>query len=225
MSKKQPPLLNVDRVSKLFTSGRTQALNDISFKAHQGEFLSIYGPSGSGKTTLLYIIAGLIRPSKGEVFIRGKSLSAIPNLPCMRRKTIGFIFQDFYLYPSFTVLENVLLPNVNQFTLAKKWVIKAETLLHQLGIHRKARQNINELSCGERQRVCIARALLNDPALILADEPTGSLDSENSINVLEILQKINEQRNTTILMVTHDTSVSKYAHRNIEIIDGKIRNP
>lgn len=224
MNNSKHPLLNVSHISKLFTSGRTQALYNISFDVNRGDFLSIRGPSGSGKTTLLYIIAGLIKPSKGDVSIQGKTLASIRDLSRMRRENIGFIFQDFYLYPGLTVLENVLLPVANRYVTPKKWVIKGETLLSYLGIHRKAGQNINELSCGERQRVCIARALLNDPPIILADEPTGSLDSKNSTNILEILQKVNRQRTTTVLMVTHDDNVSRYATRKIEIIDGKISN-
>ncbi len=218
------PVLNVSRISKLFTSGNTQALHAISFEVNRGDFLSIRGPSGSGKTTLLYIIAGLIQPSKGEVYIQGNALSRIPNRARMRREHIGFVFQDFYLYPGLTVLENILLPVANRYFAQKKWITKAETLLSYLGMNRKSGRNINQLSCGERQRVCIARALLNDPPIILADEPTGSLDSKNSTNILEILQKVNRQRATTILMVTHDDNVSKYATRKIKIIDGKLSN-
>ena len=209
---------------KFYPQTQTSALRGVSLTITKGEFVGIKGPSGSGKSTLLYLLAGLLTPTAGEIYFQEKSLKNIKNKALYRRKNIGFVFQDFYLYPRFTVLENILLPFLNRFIVPALTIKKAETQLDYLGIFRKKDLPVEVLSAGERQRVCLARALLYEPKCILADEPTGNLDTENAKNILGLLQKINNEHKTTILLVTHDEKISHYAHRLIHIIDGNLEN-
>ena len=208
---------------KFYPQTQTSALHDVSVTIMKGEFVGIKGPSGSGKSTLLYHLAGLITPTSGEIYFYDKPFSSIKNMAGYRRENLGFIFQDFYLYPHFTVMENILLPFMRQLIIPSALVKKAETHLEYLLMGGKRNMPVEVLSAGERQRVCIARALLHDPQCILADEPTGNLDSTNARNILDLLQKINKDHGTTILMVTHDDQVSHYAHRLVHIVDGKLK--
>jgi ABC-type lipoprotein export system ATPase subunit len=217
-------LFRAVNVEKYYPSTKTHALRDASLTIEKGEFVGIKGPSGSGKSTLLYILGGLIIPTAGTVHFQGKLLSRIRNKAHYRRENIGFVFQDFYLYPGFTVLENVLFPCLYRGIVAARTRKKAETLLNQLHMGQKRDRPAQVLSAGERQRACIARALLNDPACILADEPTGNLDSANGQAILEMFKKINAEHKTTIILVTHEERVCHYAHRLIHIIDGKVEN-
>ncbi|MFH1692605.1 MAG: ABC transporter ATP-binding protein [Candidatus Omnitrophota bacterium] len=210
---------------KFYPQTKTFALKDISLTVEKGEFVGIRGPSGSGKSTLLYSLAGLLSPSAGDIYFCEKSLAKISNKALYRRQNIGFVFQDFYLYPRFTVLENMLFPCLYRFIVPSATVRKAAMLLEYLGIHEKQDVSVELLSAGERQRACIARALLFEPQCILADEPTGNLDTENANNILGLLQKINKEHETTILMVTHDEKVSHYAHRSVTIVDGELQKP
>lgn len=211
-------------VRKYYHLTRSHALRDISLTVERGEFVGIKGPSGSGKSTLLYVLAGLITPTAGSVYFQGKLLTRIRDKVSYRRRNIGFVFQDFYLYPGFTVLENVLFPCLYRGFVATSTRKKAEALLNQLHIGYKRDTPVEVLSAGERQRACIARALLNDPQVILADEPTGNLDSHNGQVILEMLKKINTERQTTVILVTHEERVSSYAHRLIRIIDGRVEH-
>jgi putative ABC transport system ATP-binding protein len=222
VSDKKDIILEMRAVSKSFVETKTQALESVTLSITAGEFVVIRGSSGSGKSTILNMLAGLIPPTSGEVFFRGNPLSKIRDKSRFRRDNIGFIFQDFYLYPGFTVLENVVLPISNKLFISKEWISKAKGLLDYLSIGEKSKQNVNTLSSGERQRVCIARALLNDPELILADEPTGCLDSKNADNLLLLLKDIHKNRSTTIVMVTHDDHVAEYSDRQVKIMDGKL---
>jgi len=223
VSEQKEILLEMRSASKLFPSINTQALKDVTLSIGAGEFVVIRGTSGSGKTTILNMLAGLIKPTSGEVLFKGKPLSTIKDKSLFRWNNIGFIFQDFYLYPGFTVLENVVLPVSNKLFVNKKWASKAQELLDYLAIGNKGKQNVNTLSAGERQRVCIARALLNEPKLILADEPTGCLDSKNTENMLLLLKDIHKNKSTTIVMVTHDDYVAGYSQRQLNLVDGKIQ--
>jgi len=216
------PIARTVKLTKVFPQSNVKALDNVNLTVAGGEFVCIKGASGSGKSTLLNTLAGLIDPTDGQVWIKGRALQDIQNKALFRRQNIGFIFQDFYLYPDFTVLENVLLPFTHSFALDRHLSEKAGHILSDIGMGGKLRQNVNTLSTGERQRTCIARAILHDPALILADEPTGNLDSKNAVLILEILKKINTERQATILMVTHDEQVMHYAGRFIEIVDGKV---
>jgi ABC-type lipoprotein export system ATPase subunit len=207
---------------KFYPQTQTFALCDVSLTIAKGEFVGIKGPSGSGKSTLLYLLAGLLAPTAGEIYFQEKPLGSVKNKAIYRRKNIGFVFQDFYLYPRFTVLENMLFPCLHQFIVPVSTIKKAELQLGYVHMRDKKDVPVELLSAGERQRVCLARALLYEPQCILADEPTGNLDSENAKNILGLLQKINNEQGTTVLLVTHDEMVSHYAHRLVHIIDGRL---
>ena len=207
-------------LSKFYPNSKTNALRQAQVSIAGGEFVSITGPSGSGKTTFLNIIAGLIEPTQGEIFFRDLPYAEIKNKSLFRRKNIGFIFQDFYLYPGFTALENILIGRAHSLFTPRSWRTKAKELLSYLNMAAKAADNVNTLSTGERQRICIARALMHEPCIILADEPTGSLDTQNSKLITDILKAINAENGTTIIIATHDQHVAAYAHRNITIEDG-----
>lgn len=208
-------------VGKYYPLTKSHALRDVSLNVEKGEFVGIKGPSGSGKSTLLYCFAGLLTPTSGTIYFQEKPLTRIRDKVGYRRRNIGFVFQDFYLYPGFTTLQNVLFPCLYRGIVGTSTRKKAEALLDELHMSHKRNTPVQVLSAGERQRVCIARALLNDPQCILADEPTGNLDSQNGQTILEMLKKINTQRQTTVILVTHEEQVSRYAHRLIHIIDGK----
>jgi len=198
-------------------------LNNISFSVNQGEFLSITGPSGSGKSTLLHIIGTLDLPTSGEVFINNKKISKLSKkeIDIIRRKEIGFIFQFHFLLSEFTTLENIIMPQILdgvKYNLARENGLE---IIKKLKLHNRINHKPSELSGGEQQRVAIGRALINKPKIILADEPTGNLDTENSRNIINILKELN-QEGQTIILVTHDLSIAKECNRNIHIVDGKI---
>ena len=218
----QKEIFRTVHLRKYYPQTQSSALHDVSLTIMKGEFVGIKGPSGSGKSTLLYILGGLIPPTSGEVYFYDQPLHGIKNKAIYRRENLGFIFQDFYLYPHFTVLENMLFPFLHHLIIPRNIIKKAEMHLEYLGLDAKKKMPVEVLSAGERQRVCIARALLHDPQCILADEPTGNLDSKNAKNILDLLQKINREYGTTILMVTHDDQVSHYAHRLVHMVDGKL---
>jgi putative ABC transport system ATP-binding protein len=217
-------ILSAQSVGKYYPETKMHALRSIDLTVHAGEFVGLRGPSGSGKSTLLNMFAALIKPTSGILFFKGRSYKKLGDANLFRRKNIGYIFQDFYLYPHFNVLENILLPCAYSLFSKRTKSEKAFTLLEYLGLEHTARQKVNTLSAGERQRVCIARALINEPEIILADEPTGSLDSANAKNILELLTTINKEKSITIIMATHDASVTHYTHRIIDIVDGTIIN-
>lgn len=208
---------------KFYGQTKSFALRDLSLEVTKGEFLGIKGPSGSGKSTFLYILAGLLVPTSGEAYFKEKRLEDIKNKALYRRHNIGFVFQDFYLYPNFTVLENMLFPCMHRLSVPASTIKRAERQLELLDIQDKRNSCVEDLSAGERQRVCIARALLYEPECILADEPTGNLDSQNAKNTLGLLRRLNEEYKTTILLVTHDEMISHYAHRIVQIIDGSLK--
>jgi len=214
-------LFRAVRVGKYYPLTKSHALHDATLTVEKGEFVGIKGPSGSGKSTMLYLLAGLLAPTSGTIYFQGKPLADIRDKVGYRRRNIGFVFQDFYLYPGFTVLQNVLFPGLYRGIVGTSTRKKAESLLDELHMSDKRNAPVEVLSAGERQRACIARALLYDPQCILADEPTGNLDSHNGQIILEMLKKINTLHQTTVLLVTHEDRVSSYAHRLIHIIDGK----
>jgi putative ABC transport system ATP-binding protein len=216
-------ILDVKLVKKEFNtdSKAVEILKGITFSIEKGEFVAIIGSSGSGKSTLLSIIAGLDDPSSGSVSIDNQNLSTLSEdeLSELRNKKIGFIFQSFFLVPSLTAYENILLPQ----QIAKKEDTKyIESLIKSVGMeHRKENYPI-QLSGGEKQRIAIARALVNKPEILFADEPTGNLDSKNSKQIIELLQELHEKEKKTIIVVTHDQNIAKVAKRIIEVSDGKI---
>ncbi|MCX5700997.1 MAG: ABC transporter ATP-binding protein [Candidatus Omnitrophica bacterium] len=208
---------------KFYEQTKSFALQDLSLTVKKGEFVGIKGPSGSGKSTLLYILAGLLKPTSGEIYFKEQPFEGIKNKALYRRHNIGFVFQDFYLYPNFTVLENMLFPCMQRLFVPGSIIKNAERHLESLHMQDKRNARVESLSAGERQRACIARALLYEPECIFADEPTGNLDSQNAKNTLGLLKKLNDDYKTTILLVTHDEMISHYAHRIVHIIDGSLK--
>jgi len=200
------------------------ALDNINLKIEDEEFVAVMGPSGSGKSTLLYLIGCLDRPTNGKVLIDGLDTSTLSDkeLTELRRNKIGFIFQQYYLIPTLTALENVELPMVFKNTSKTKMKKKAEELLALVGLEDKKDRKPNELSGGEQQRVAIARALANDPSILLCDEPTGNLDTKSGEVVMNIIKELNMNKGVTVVLVTHNQSLSKYANRVIKLRDGRI---
>jgi len=200
------------------------ALRGISLKVETGEFLAVVGPSGSGKTTLLNLVGALDFPTRGEIMLDGVSYGSVGKggLAELRRTKIGFIFQTYNLLSQLTTLENVELPLIAQGISPKIRHERAMRLLERLGLAEKANKKPWELSGGEQQRVAIARALVNDPALILADEPTGNLDSKNAVAVASLLREVNKADGKTIILVTHNMEIARYADRIVYLRDGMI---
>lgn len=200
-----------------------KVLKGINFKINKGDFIAIMGPSGSGKTTLMNIIGLLDTPTKGLYLLEGMDVSKLNDndMSKLRNKKMGFIFQSFYLIQYLTILENVMLPVYYSENNPSKYMKRAYNLLEEFGLFLKMKNKPNQLSGGQQQRVAIARALMNDPEVILADEPTGQLDSETSKTILDYICRLNE-RGKTIIMVTHDNFVASHAKSIIKIIDGKI---
>jgi putative ABC transport system ATP-binding protein len=215
-------LLEARALTRSYEDDRIQALRGVDLQVRAGEFLSISGPSGSGKSTLLQLLGGLDRPSSGEIFFKGRSFSDSFDLDAYRARQVGFVFQAFHLLPTLRVVENVQIPMFEGSLNGRQRREKAETLLVEMGLGHRLQQHPNQLSAGERQRVAIARSLANDPAILLADEPTGNLDTENSARIMAILAGIQASRNTTLIVVTHELEIARSAGRNVHIRDGRI---
>jgi putative ABC transport system ATP-binding protein len=213
-----------EHLRKSFEGGRLRALEDASFRLDPGEVVALTGPSGSGKSTLLNLIGALDRPDAGSISVDGRRLDSISDLVRYRAQTIGFVFQFHNLLPTLTAAENVQVPMFGQGIPRRTRAEKAHTLLAEMGLGSRSEARPGVLSGGERQRVAIARALANDPRLLLADEPTGALDYESGMQVLDLLQEVREQRGTTILVVTNDEEVARRADRTLRLRDGFIRD-
>ena len=217
-------ILKVEHLSKIYGQGENEvrALDDVSFSVEKGQFVAIIGPSGSGKSTLLHILGGVDRPTSGKVYLEGQDVFAQneDQLAIFRRRQVGLIYQFYNLIPVLNVTENITLPvlmdgrKVNQQRL--------EELLITLGLHGREKHLPNQLSGGQQQRVSIGRALMNAPAVVLADEPTGNLDSKNSQEIVELLKISNKQFGQTLIVITHDESIALQADRIIAIEDGRI---
>lgn len=217
-------LMQIQHLSKVYGQGENQvrAVDDISFTVEKGEFLAIIGPSGSGKSTLMHILGGVDRPTSGKVFVDGQDVYAQneDQLAIFRRRQVGLIYQFYNLIPVLNVVENMTLPvlmdgrQVNQERL--------EELLDVLGLRGREKHLPNQLSGGQQQRVSIGRALMNAPAVVLADEPTGNLDSKNSQEIVELLKMSNKKYGQTLVIITHDENIALQAHRVIAIEDGRI---
>ena len=216
------PILCISGLTLHFDEGRTRALDGVDLEVDEGEFVSIVGPSGSGKSSLLNIIGTLEEPTAGEIVLREQRYSHIKDASLFRRENIGFVFQSFHLIPTLSALDNVIVPTVACGGAASAYRERAEELLIQLGLRERLAHLPGKLSGGERQRVAIARALINRPRVLLADEPTGSLDSGNAAQVLDILTGIVRQQGLTLIMVTHDVAVSARSDRIVHMRDGKI---
>lgn len=217
-------ILEVKNLSKIYGKGDTlvKAVDDVSFTVEQGEFVAIIGPSGSGKSTLLHIIGGVDTPTTGNVIIDGTDITKLKESPLsiFRRRQIGLVYQFYNLIPILTVEENLTLPLLLDGRKPNKEQI--DYLVSNLGLGDRLKHLPNQLSGGKQQRVSIGRALANNPALLLADEPTGNLDSENSKEIVALLRKFNREHNQTVIMITHDERIAQSADRIIAIEDGKI---
>ncbi|MGB9936478.1 MAG: ABC transporter ATP-binding protein [Methanobacterium sp.] len=215
-------IIEFKNIKRSYEEGKIKALDGVSLEIKKGEFVSIIGPSGSGKSTLLNMLGALDRPDEGEIHAAGYDLSKTKNLDQFRSKEIGFIFQLHNLIPNLSVLENVEIPMYERRLSSKQMHERGLKLLKYVELEEKANRKPTQLSGGERQRVAIARALANKPSIILADEPTGSLDSKTGQLILQRLKEIHEKENVTLIMVTHDMNVASMAERTIEVLDGKI---
>ncbi|ADC47288.1 ABC transporter ATP-binding protein [Methanobrevibacter ruminantium M1] len=217
-------IIEIKNLVKSYENGNIKALNGIDLTIEEGEFVSIIGPSGSGKSTLLNMLGALDIADSGSINVAGYDLTVNKNLNKFRGEKIGFIFQLHNLIPNISVVENIEIPMYSQGKSSKEMRKKALELLDMVDLKDKANMKPNKLSGGERQRVAIARSLANDPSIILADEPTGSLDSKTSTKILEQIHKLHKEKNITLIIVTHDMTVAKLADRVIEVLDGKILN-
>ncbi|HOU12989.1 MAG TPA: ABC transporter ATP-binding protein [Anaerolineae bacterium] len=202
--------------------GQVRALDGVSIQVARGEFLTVMGPSGSGKSTLLNLLGALDRPTSGQVRINGQDLASIKNLDTFRARTVGFVFQMHNLIPTLNARENVETPMMGQTASPAKRRRRADELLMRVGLAERAAHLPNQLSGGERQRVAIARALANQPALVLADEPTGNLDSQAGADVIALLRQLNRELGATIIVVTHDPAVARQTDRVLVMRDGTI---
>jgi len=215
-------LVELRHCRRVYDNGRIIALDDVSFSVSRGDFIAVTGPSGSGKSTLLDVLCGLEEPSDGEVLFDGEVVRGRSDWARIRSERIGFIFQSFYLIPSLTVAENIELAMLWQGVSARVRRERVTELLERLGLGARGRQHPLQLSGGERQRVAIARALANRPELIVADEPTGSLDSRSSADIIDLLEDLQRNAAITVVIVTHDRMIADRCDRRVELVDGRI---
>lgn len=219
-------VIKLEDVWKIYKLGKVEfaALRGINLKILPGSFVSIMGPSGSGKSTLLNMVGALDFPTKGKVSLKGKDISQFSQdrLSQLRGETIGFVFQEFNILPNLTALENVILPMIFQGVSAKKRRARAEEFLVSVGLEKRFAHRAAELSGGERQRVAIARAFANNPEMVIADEPTGNLDSVSGKKIMEILADFHKKEGKTVVVVTHDPNIASYSEEIINIRDGQV---
>jgi putative ABC transport system ATP-binding protein len=219
-------VIDLRNVTKIYTMGETEikALAGVTMKIDRGEFVSIVGPSGSGKSTLLNIIGCIDTPTSGEMFLDGELVSRLNDraLTKIRLHKIGFIFQQFYLIPTLRAIENIELPMKEARVPKEERIARAHQLLAHVDLSNRARHYPSQLSGGEQQRVAIARALANHPDILLADEPTGEIDSDTSERIVSLLKKLNAEEGVTVIIVTHDLKIAQHAQRIVTIEDGKI---
>jgi len=221
-------IIEVSNLKKTYTDGGTStvALDGVSFSVRKGEFLAIMGPSGSGKSTLLHLLGLLDVPTSGSYHLNGRNVTSYSSdeLAHIRNEELGFVFQAFNLLPRTTVVENVKLPLYYSDIPEHEWDVRARAAVESVGLGHRMEHGQAELSGGEKQRVAIARALVTDPAVIFADEPTGNLDSKSGKVVMSVIQRLNEERGKTIILITHETSTAEHAERVIRLADGAIES-
>jgi putative ABC transport system ATP-binding protein len=217
-----PSLVRVDRVSRTYPDGGVTALEDVSLEIRRSEYVAIMGPSGSGKSTLLNLLGTLDRPTSGEIYFEDQPLSALRDLDRFRSQKIGFVFQSFYLLPTLTAVENVQIPMFEGPLGASARAKRAAMLLESVNMSHRAKHLPMQLSVGERQRVAIARSLANEPQMLLADEPTGNLDSRSGAGVLDLFDQLHRERGMTLVVITHSLEVAERAERIVWIRDGRV---
>ena len=215
-------LLQAVSLTRIYPDGNVQALRDVTLGFRKGEYVAIMGPSGSGKSTLLNLLGALDRPTSGDVYFEGRPLSQWGSLDRFRSEKVGFVFQSFCLLPTLTALENVQIPMFETPLTVRQRVAKASHLLSAVGLSDRASHLPTRLSVGERQRVAVARALANDPLVLLADEPTGNLDSRSGEEILNLFGRLHRERGMTLIVVTHGKDVAQRAERIVFVRDGRV---
>ncbi|HKL13504.1 MAG TPA: ABC transporter ATP-binding protein [Halanaerobiales bacterium] len=219
-------MIKLDDVNKVYKNGKVevQALTNVSFEIEKGEMVAIMGPSGSGKSTLMHIIGCLHKATSGFYSLNGQDISKASEnkLATIRNKEVGFVFQQFNLLPKHSVLHNVEVPLIYKGESKKERIERAKDLLEKVGLGHRMKHYPNEISGGQKQRVAVARALANNPSLILADEPTGNLDTTTGEEIMDLFQRLNEQGHT-IILVTHESNIAAYARRTINLVDGRVK--
>jgi putative ABC transport system ATP-binding protein len=227
LKKESNYIVKLENISKQFKMGHAiiKALDDIDLEIKRGEFISVIGTSGSGKSTLLNIIGGLLKPTTGKIIIDNVDISTYSDykMANYRKNMVGFVFQSFNLIPTLSAIENVEYPMIFSGVSGKERLERSKEVLKKLGLEDRLKHNPTELSGGEQQRVSIARAIVNEPEIILADEPTGNLDSKTGKEIMKVLRKINKEMNRTLVVVTHDIYISYYSDRRVYLSDGKIK--
>jgi putative ABC transport system ATP-binding protein len=216
------PLIEAKGLTREFDDGQVRALRGADFSIQEGEFIAITGPSGCGKSTLLQLLGSLDHPTSGTLLYRGDSIANLPDPAAYRAAEIGFIFQAFHLLPTFTATENVQIPMFGTGRSRSERRERAAELLKLVGLENRLNHFPSKLSGGERQRVAIARSLANEPSLLLADEPTGNLDSKNAHLILDLIVRLQQEQGRTMVMVTHDPSIAERAGRILRMMDGRI---
>jgi putative ABC transport system ATP-binding protein len=224
------PILEAQDVSKQYKLGQqitVNALSHVDFSVEPGEFVAIMGPSGSGKSTLLHLLGGMDRPTSGEIVLDGQNMSTLGEreLTLLRRRKVGFIFQFFNLIPTLDTEENILLPVLIDGKRKQPYLPKLDEILRLVGLDNRRQHRPGQLSGGEQQRVSIARALIAEPSIILADEPTGNLDSAMGLDIIELLKRLSTNYQHAIVTVTHDPRVADHAHRIVHLRDGQVSQP
>jgi len=216
-------IIETYELTKVYGDGeQIRALDGVTMRVAEGEIVAVMGPSGSGKSTLLHMLGALDRPTSGRVIVAGQDLSTVKNLDRFRNQTVGFVFQLHNLIPTLTALENVEVPLYEQRVGARKRRRRATDLLELVDLGDRLKHLPGQLSGGQRQRVAVARALVNDPALVLADEPTGELDSERAAEIIDMMHRLNRELGTTFIIVTHDPAVARHTDRIIELDSGRV---
>jgi ABC-type lipoprotein export system ATPase subunit len=221
-ARRETTILRASGLVKYYADGHVQALRGVSLQINASESVAITGPSGCGKSTLLHLLGGLDRPTEGDVFFREQPLSKL-DIDDFRAQQVGFVFQTFYLLPTLTALENVQIPMFEARWSPRERIERARRLIEEVGLADRGNHRPNQLSIGQRQRIAIARSLANDPCLLLADEPTGNLDSQSQDEIIHLLHRLRDERQLTLLIVTHSHEVAQAADRRILMKDGQIQ--